>query len=174
MACRFSSRRDRGSQRRTRPHPARAPPLAGQGPAASGQRTAAHTKALGNLRTLVERTIRTVAFDLLLGRNARRTLVSGTDGVDTKRRSRRGCERKGQCDNRKCPGSNDLNLMRWGINNRRLIAHAIPFLRQGPVIRLPVFAVKKRESETRTEMRSPRTGDGGAFAHRRHCANRRR
>ena len=101
-------------------------------------------------------------------------LVSGTDGVDTKRRSRRGCERKGQCDNRKCPGSNDLNLMRWGINNRRLIAHAIPFLRQGPVIRLPVFAVKKRESETRTEMRSPRTGDGGAFAHRRHCANRRR
>ena len=170
----FPSRRDRGSHRGRagiRVESCRLP-CKGLLRQVSGQLRMA--EALGNLRTLVERTIRTVAFDLLLGRNARRTLVSGSDGVDAKRRSRRGCERKGQCDNRKCPGSDDLNLMRKGINDRRLIAHAVPFLREGPVIRLPVFAVKKRESETGTEMRSPRTGDGSAFAHRRHCANRRR
>ena len=72
-------------------------------------------KTLGNLNTLVERTIRTVAFDLLLGRNARRTLVSGTGGVGGKRRSRRGCERKGQDNGRNRMGSDDPRPIRKGI-----------------------------------------------------------
>ena len=90
-------------------------------------------EALGNLRTLVERTIRTVAFDLLLGGNARRALVAGTGGIDGERRNRRGRERQGQRNDRNRTGSDDLHLMRKGINDRRVIAHAVPFAREGPV-----------------------------------------
>ena len=99
-------------------------------------------KALGNLNALVERTVRAVAFDLVLGGDARRTLVAGTGGINGKRRSRRSREGQGQCDGRNRPRSDDLNLMRKGINDRRLIAHAVPFAREGPVIRLPVRALR--------------------------------
>ena len=138
----FPSRRDRGSQGehvRTLPERRRLP---GKGllRQVSGQLRMA--KALGNLRTLVERTIRTVAFDLLLGRNARRTLVAGTGGINGKRPSRRSREGQGQCDGRNRPRSDDLHLMHEGINDRRLIAHAVPFAREGPVIRLPVRALR--------------------------------
>ena len=111
-------------------------------------------KALGNLRTLVERAVRTVAFNLLLGRNARRALVASTGCVNGERRSRRGRKGQGQCDGRNRPGSDDLHPMRKGINGGRVIAHAVPFAREGPVIRPPIFAFQKLASETETEVRS--------------------
>ena len=111
-------------------------------------------KALGNLRTLVERAVRTVAFNLLLGGDARRALVASTGCVNGERRSRRGRKGQGQCDDRNRAGSDDLHLTRKGINGGRVIAHAVPFAREGPVIRLPVFVFQKLASETETEVRS--------------------
>ena len=90
-------------------------------------------KALGNLNALVERTVRAVAFDLLLGGDARRTLVADLCRIDGERRSGRDHEGQGQGDDRNRTGSDDLHLMHEGINGGRVIAHAVPFAREGPV-----------------------------------------
>ena len=127
-------------------------------------------EALGNLDALIERTVRAVAFNLLLGGNARRALFASPGGINGKRRHRRGRERQSQRNGRNCTRSDNLHLMRKGINDRRVIAHAVPFPREGPVIRLPAHALRSVKAKRARK----RTGDGGAFTHRRHCANRRR
>lgn len=63
------------------------------------------TKELGNLDTLVERTVRAVAFDLLLGGDTRRTLVADLCGIDGERRSGRDHESQGQGDDHNRTGS---------------------------------------------------------------------
>ena len=65
-------------------------------------------KALGGLHALVKRAVSTVRLDLLLGRDARRALVVGPGGIDG--------ESQRQGDGRDRAGSDDLRLMRKGID----------------------------------------------------------
>ena len=154
----FPSRRNRGAQRehiRALPEHGRLP---GKGLLRQVSRQLRMAEALGNLRTLVERAIRTVAFDLLLGGDARRTLVAGTGSINGKRRSRPGRERQGQDDDRDRAGSDGLHLMREGINDRRLIAHAVPFAWEGPVINLPVHALRSLRAKQGRKRVRPEQG----------------